>query len=152
MRIVLVEIRGDHLPGRRCGPGSTGRWHENIHVGLRHRAEVVQLVPGDAAAAQWTFEVQIRSATNGTIDFGGPFVQGRRGDRHVKLAWGEVDEDGAFRVFRAAKLLLDDIDTGAIDDALRPRQRLVARLGLTDAKGHPRCARVRAPDVAWFAG
>jgi Family of unknown function (DUF5990) len=29
---------------------------------------------------------------------------------------------------------------------------LVARLGLTDARGHPVCARVRPPAVAWSCG
>ncbi|MDH6707368.1 hypothetical protein P3T27_004105 [Kitasatospora sp. MAA19] len=29
---------------------------------------------------------------------------------------------------------------------------LVARLGLTDAKGHPLCAAVRPPVVTWAAG
>ena len=29
---------------------------------------------------------------------------------------------------------------------------LVARLGLTDAKGHPLCASVRPPRVEWSAG
>jgi len=33
----------------------------------------------------------------------------------------------------------------------RPGYGLVARLGLTDAKGNPRCATVRPADIVWSA-
>ena len=54
-------------------------------------------------------------------------------------------------MFRRAKLWLDAIDPGVVEAALGS-QLLVARLGLTDAKGHPLCASVRPPLVEWSAG
>jgi hypothetical protein len=52
---MIVEILGSDLPGRRCGPAPDGSYYMNIHVGLARRTETVNLVPGDAASARWTF-------------------------------------------------------------------------------------------------
>jgi hypothetical protein len=53
-------------------------------------------------------------------------------------------------MFRRAKLVLTDVQPDTIAAAQRSGL-LVARLGLTDAKGHPVCARVRPPAVQWSA-
>jgi hypothetical protein len=53
-------------------------------------------------------------------------------------------------MFRRAKLMLGGVDpdvlTAAVGSGL-----LVRRLGLTDAKGHPLCARVVPPRITWSA-
>ena len=46
--------------------------------------------------------------------------------------------------------MLDAIDAVTLD-AARRYGSLVARLGLTDAKGHPLCAAVRPPLIRWSA-
>lgn len=85
------------------------------------------------------------------VDFKGPYIQGRPHERFIYLSWGTVDSDETFNMFRRAKLWLNAIDAAVID-AARTSGRLVARLGLTDAKGHPLCASVRPPGVRWSAG
>ena len=57
---------------------------------------------------------------------------------------------GAFVMFRRAKLHLDAIPAQVLEDAVVGGV-LVARLGLTDAKGQPLCAAVRPPLVEWSA-
>jgi hypothetical protein len=52
-------------------------------------------------------------------------------------------------LFRSAKLRLNDVPGEVTDDASRPGGRLVDSLGLTDAKGQPRCARVPPLDITW---
>jgi hypothetical protein len=111
---VPVELEGCDLPGRRCGPDPEGRWYENIHVGPRGRREPVDLVPGDAPSARWEFDVTVRIAPDGAIDFAGPFVHGKRGERCLYLSWGEVGDDGGFDLFRAAKLTLVDVDPAVV--------------------------------------
>jgi hypothetical protein len=59
--------------------------------------------------------------------------------------------DGGFAKFRRAKLFLDGVDPETAAAAVESGF-LVARLGLTDAKGNPLCAGVRPPLVAWSAG
>ena len=149
---MLVRIEADDLPGRSCAPADAPTRYENVHVGLQRGREPVELVPGDAPAASWDFELVTRTGADGALDVGGPFAQGRRGDRFVYLTWGTVAADGAFTMFRRAKLHLADVDPGVLARAAAGEGRLVARLGLTDERGNPVCARVRPPAVTWSCG
>jgi hypothetical protein len=54
-------------------------------------------------------------------------------------------------MFRRAKLMLDAVPPDVLRRAV-DSGRLVGRMGLTDDKGHPRCAAVRPPVVEWTAG
>lgn len=145
---MIVEIRGKDLPGRRCGPAPDGSFYENIHVGLARRTETVELLPGDAEIARWEFEITLRDVEGG-FDVGGPFVHGKREERHLGLRWGILGDDGSFTVFRAAKLRFSDVDPSIIRRAVKTGGRLIASIGLTDEHGWPRCASVRPPDVSW---
>jgi len=150
---VEIRIEGFDLPGRECGasPGFPG--YENIHVGVQRRGkrdELLGLTPGDARTAKWTLHCDLVQ-TAGGVDLKGPYVQGRPFERFIYLSWGAVDAAGGFNMFRRAKLWLDAIPVDVMR-AATGSERLVARLGLTDAKGHPLCAAVRPPKVEWMAG
>jgi Family of unknown function (DUF5990)/Domain of unknown function (DUF5655) len=162
---VTVLIDGYDLPGLSCQPEPDGTRHQNIHVALhmnKARGDrpalampgspwlAAEPVPGDAPSARWELEVTVKRGDEG-LDFGGLFVRGDRSDRHLGLAWGDVPGDGTLRLFRGAKLRLVDVDPGLIEEAMRPGQRLVARIRLTDAKGNPVCARVHPPALVWSA-
>lgn len=136
---MRVEIHGTRLPG------STFAGYEDVRVGLRTRDEVVELVAGDAQRAFWSVDVRVRELDDGTFDFTGPAVAGRRGDRSVKLAW----LDGSGELFRAAKLRLDRVALETVADALRNDRTLVATVTLTDAKGGPTCASVPDTLISW---
>jgi hypothetical protein len=141
-----VRIEGVELPGRVCGA------YAGVHVGVQRRGEPFELVPGDAPDATWEFDVTTKPGPGGdagAIDVGGPFAQGRRGDRFLYLTWGTVDGEGTFTMFRRAKLHLADVDADVLDRAATGEGVLVGRLGLTDECGMPRCARVRPPTVRW---
>jgi hypothetical protein len=116
---------------------------------LARRTETVELVRGDADHARWEFEMLLRRDDDGLWDFGGPFVLGRRGERHLGLRWLRATGHGEHEVFRGAKLRLEDLDPRLVEEALQSRKKLVAELGLTDEKGYPRCASVRPPLVRW---
>jgi hypothetical protein len=120
---------------------------ENVHVGVQLRREPSELVPGDRTDATWNIDVEV-VRRDGALDFRGPAVQGKRGDRFVYLTWGNVDADGSFEMFRRAKLMLDRIDPGLVDAALAGNG-LGARVELSDGRGGPRCARVDPPAIEW---
>lgn len=144
-----IVIEGVDLPGRRCaGPGEPAAY-ENVHVGIRHGNEVLDLVSGGADTASWTAHVRVVVEDAG-IDYRGPYVQGKRGDRHLALRWGTV-EGTHFELFRGAKLRLDLIEPAIVRNADRTGWRLRGTLGLTDACGMPRCASVKPPDILWTA-
>jgi hypothetical protein len=140
---------GQRSSGSALWPNSGRGSYENIHVGIVRRGDTIELVPGDAPSARWWIEVTVRGNDDGTLDYGGPFVRGRRGERHLRLRWGTVGSDGSFTVFRAAKLRFSDVDAAVVQQVLRSDGRLIGSLGLTDAQGWPRCASVRPPDIAW---
>ncbi len=110
---------------------------------------MAELVPGDAAEARWTCEIELRSGRDGGLRLSGPFVFGKPGDYSFYLSWGTVAADGSFTHFRAAKLRLADVDPTVWNEAQQPGRILVGRLGLTDAKGQPCCAGVGPQDISW---
>ncbi len=147
MRLVLI---GTDLPGRTfCDPDGTPL--ANVHVGVQIRAEPDHLVRGDASTARWELEIDTAIDSDGELDFRGPAVHGKRGDRFVYLTWGNVDDAGTFQMFRRAKLMLNRVDPDLIHEATK-RGRLGGRVRLTDDCGAPRCARVDPPAISWNVG
>lgn len=145
---LVVTIEGYDLPGRSCHPAGAAGPYENIQVGVQRRDEVVSLVPGDADRAVWSLPVTVRTTQDGEVDFGGPFVHGRRGGRFLYLNWGSVTDE--FRMFRRAKLHFADCGVRTLRDALRSGE-LICRVQMSDRCGDPVCARVRAPAAQWSA-
>lgn len=109
--------------------------------------EPSQLIRADASEMRWEVEVSVVQR-NGSLDFRGPSVQGKRGDRFIYLTWGHVGPDETFEMFRRAKLMLDRVEPELIELAVTTG-RLDARVDLTGADGGPRCARVDPPAIAW---
>jgi len=147
--VLSLRIRGVDLPGARfdCADGQAG----TVHVGVQRGREVVGVVPGNAAEARWDVEVGIVAAPDGGIDFRGPYVHGKRGERFLYLSWGRIGTDGAFAMFRRAKLHLATIADEQLQGALQRGATLEARLRLTDGRGGPICASVRPPALQWRA-
>jgi hypothetical protein len=143
---VRVAIIGVNLPGRVfCRPDGTSM--DNVHVGVQLRRDPAQLVPADGAQATWEVDVDV-VRPGGRLDFRGPAVQGKRGERFVYLTWGNVGPENEFEMFRRAKLMLDRVDPVLIESAIAAGG-LRAVVDLTGADGGPRCARVDPPAVAW---
>jgi hypothetical protein len=140
-------IRGHNLPGRTFAGGDEPA--PNVHVGVQVRRDPVDIVPGDAATAQWQLDVRVEMDDDGAFDFKGPAVQGRRGERFIYLTWGDLDADGTFRMFRRAKLMLGQVEPELIRDASTGGRPLQATVDLTDGCGGPRCGRVGAPALSW---
>ncbi|MFD5465755.1 DUF5990 family protein [Kitasatospora sp. NPDC127059] len=147
-----LRIEATALPGRACGvaPGFPG--YRDIHVAVQRRgrpAELLDPQPGDAPRARWSLECAAKPLPDGGADVTGRYVQGGPGGRFVYLNWVTPEGD-AWSLFRRAKLLLAAVDDEVLERAVATGL-LVARLGLTDAKGHPLCAAVRPPRVTWSA-
>ncbi|WP_234046568.1 DUF5990 family protein [Streptomyces adelaidensis] len=149
-----IRIEAIDLPGRTCPAPADGNVtvYDNVHVAVQRRdrpAELLAPQPGHAPSATWTLECTALVSPTGT-DVKGPYVQDRLGRRFIYLSWGTVDESGTFTMFRRAKLMLDVIPADLLATAAHDGL-LVGRLGLTDARGGPLCARVEPPHITWTA-
>jgi hypothetical protein len=121
---------------------------EHVHVGVQVRREAADLIRADEPEASWDLAIEIVRGDD--LDFRGPAVQGKRGDRFIYLTWGDVGPDGSFEMFRRAKLMLDRIEPQVIESAIGA-DCLEARVDLTGHDGGPLCARVDPPAVSWSA-
>jgi hypothetical protein len=139
---LRVRIVGTELPGGTCGP------HRGIWVGIQVGKEVLQVVPGDTPRASWEVEVSAIGTSTKRPALRGPAVQGRGDERFFYLTWLAI-EGSARTMFRRAKLQLDAVPTGVLNEAVR-RGVLVGALAMTDA-GMPICASVRPPRITWSA-
>lgn len=134
-----VHVVGSSLPA----PVVSGHV---VLVGLQRGREVPG--PRRVGGTTMTFAAELEvTVTPAGIDYRGPWVHGRRGDRFLYLCWGHDDGSG-FVTDRRAKLLLGVLDPAEMATA-RPGSVLEARLPLTDAHGGPVCAAVRPPVVRW---
>jgi hypothetical protein len=149
--MITVRIRGHDLPGIRCAglPGIAKPVYEGVHVGVQRQKDVVEMVPGDAPEASWTLPIDVVPGRTGGLDFKGPWVHGKPGERFLYLSWGEVDDLGHFFGFRRAKLWLTTIGEERLQRALDTGAVIEGRLPLTDTKGGPICASVRPPVIEW---
>ena len=148
---MRIRIDGYDLPGLSCpgGPGFPG--YENIHVGVQRRNrrdELLGLCPGDAPQVSWTLDCEPTGRPD-RFDLLGPQVQGGPGARFVYLSW-VAGPAGEPALFRRAKLWLAAVPAEVLGAAL-DTGLLLGRLPLTDAKGHPLCARVVPPLISWTA-
>lgn len=151
---MQIRIEADRLPGRSCAPGPDFPGAQNVHVGVQRKNDpgpgtLLGVQPGDAPSATWTLECE-PATTDAGIVLRGPHIQNRSGGRFIYLSWVEIPADGATYMFRRAKLMFDAIPPDVLDAAVHSGV-LIARLGLTDAKGGPLCAAVRPPLIEWTA-
>jgi hypothetical protein len=138
-----VRVVGHHLPGIECAG------YRGIHVALQVGKDPTDPVPGDAEQAIFTAQIRLRRTEGEPADFAGPAVHGRKGARFLYLTWGEVTGDGAFTMFRRAKLHLADIPVTDVLKAAASGGAVEADLSLTGADGTPLCASVHPPRVLW---
>ncbi len=142
MSEVNLRVEGHRLPGR------TFAGRDQIEVGVQRRNDVEQTVPGDADAASFTVPVDVATSVDG-VDFRGPYVHGRKGERFLYLSWGQRGDDGGHRMFRRAKLQLSAVDPTLVERAATENLSLVGELALTDEQGSPLCASVGPPRISW---
>jgi hypothetical protein len=120
---------------------------ENVHVGVQVGRDPAQLARADTAGPSWEVDVNV-SRSGGRLDFRGPAVHGKRGDRFIYLTWVNVGPDDVFEMFRRAKLMLDRVETHVMEAAVGAGT-LCAEVDLTGGDGGPRCARIDPPAVTW---
>ena len=150
---MLLRIEGYDLPGRTCGAGRDFPGARNVHVAVQRKdrpSELLNVQPGDAESVAWDLECEAFTDADGTLTLRGRHIQNRLGGRFVYVSWGEVDDQGAFHMFRRGKLLLSRVDPQVMAAAVESGT-LLARMRMTDAKGHPAISHMQPPNLEWSA-
>lgn len=138
MTEIAVRVHAHNMPTDWC------RDHGVTQLGLSRAKEVVAAVSTDHAAADFDLTVDVVSKPAG-LDFRGPHVFGRPGERFLYLNWTcAPGGTGGGRV----KLQLAHADPELVESALTGGT-LVADLDLTSTKGGPVYASVRPPALTW---
>lgn len=134
-----VRIIGEPLPA----PVFAG---QAVLVGMQ-RGRFVDS-PRPVVGSSMTFHAALDVVvTPDGVDFRGPWVQGKRGNRFLYLCWGHESAEG-FETVRRAKLVLGVLDPAEMVSA-PPGAVLEARLPLVGADGGPVCAAVHPPAIRW---
>ena len=154
--VVKIEIRGHHLPGRTWQSEGRGAGQTSTSRCRSARTRSVSS-PATCWSAKWDVDVQVVTGDDGALDFKGPAVHGKRGERFLYLTWGDVGPDESFAMFRRAKLMLNHVDADLVSRAERlgravvandrshgRRGRAAVRTGRSTASTGPRAA-VRTP-------
>jgi len=147
---MVIQVDGRNLPGITCNPGPNTGLYENIHVGIGPLGKPNELFRGDATSTSWRVDIRVVVESDGSLDYRGPMVSGKRGDRFIYLNWGTVARGGEFRLMRRAKVDLSALDPLIVRQALDESAELHCAVDLTDAKGNPTCTRFRPPATSWL--
>lgn len=142
---MRVRLIGTDLPGKDFPDSNySGNCYEDIFVGIQRGKENEQLTSGTANEAIFEFEMTPKAELDAT----GPYVHGRKSERFIYLSWvaGPKRE-----MFRRAKIFLSSIPLPVWTEADREGSVLEGRLGLTDSRGGPLCARVPTGAIRWIS-
>lgn len=148
---MIVEIRGVNGPGRRCNPAPEHGPYEDVQVAVGHSTNPIGMVPADTRGVDWRVPVRV-VREDGRLDFRGPSVNGKRGDRHIYLNWFNREPDGQLRLFRRGKVMLEGLDPRLVEQAERSDAALRCTINLTNEKGLPTTARFWPQDLDWRVG
>jgi hypothetical protein len=123
-------------------PGRSFAQCEDLEVGWGQGKTVMDAVPGDSVEARFTAHLHARQRADGTVDFAGPLVQGKSGERFLYLVWTcAADRKTPLRRIKVPlhQLTWEDLQNGQI----------VAHLQMTGPDGGPLAATPKAPYLRW---
>lgn len=97
--------------------------------------------PDGRNVVKWTTEITAKTVANGSIDFAGTAVHGKRGERFFYLSWSGV-RNGHREMFRRIKIHLRDVTAAELTRVAKTGGSLVARVHAVAKDGGPACASV----------
>ncbi len=133
-----MEIVCTELPG--AGPRS-------LHLGIQRDEVITEIASADSKKIVFSPTFRARQNTDGSVNFLGPFAHGPKAERFVYLNWTTTKVPTA--MVGRIKLHLNHIKWDAVERAAQLKKPIRACLVLTNAKGGPVLASVRADVAKW---
>lgn len=143
-----IKVVGTELPGTTFRePDGTVR--EPVYLGIQKGRSVVESVPADRSSVEFAPVFTIRKGRSGSLDFFGPFAQGKPGERFFYLSWGVRKSPGELEMFRRLKVSLSHLEPRDVEAAARSGTGMTVRIRLTDEQGAPLCATPPPGYIHW---
>lgn len=148
---LTIEVVCRHLPGLSFKDSSSpdAETIEPVYLGIQKGAEVIEAVPADQKQVIFRPTFKIAKQTDGSPNFLGPFAKGTPQERFFYLSWGVMTKDNRFEMFRRAKIHLNHLTWEQVREALASDQPLKVVIDMTDKRGGPLCASIRADRADW---
>ncbi len=140
-----VRIVCEGLPAHLF-EGCDGR--RDIRVDLQTKTGQKPGAPAGRNALRFLTSVKVKSAGDGTQDYSGEAVHGKRGERFLYLSWSG-EKGGIREMFRRAKIHLRELTLAQTEMGLHG-SILVARIHAVAKDGGPACASVPLLDGGWI--
>lgn len=140
---IVIEIVCEALPGLQYeGRGP-------LHLGIQRDSEIVEAVPTDRNHTTFRPALRVRKHTDGSANLLGPFAHGPRAERFIYLNWVIVRDGTPREQIGRIKLHLNHIKYEDAQKAAARKKPIKVTLQLTNEKGKPVFASVRASQAKW---
>jgi hypothetical protein len=136
---VTIMLVCTHFPG--CSFDGCDDLQVGLQTGRGQGNRIIDAVPGDSTEARFTVDLQARRAED-TVDFSGPLVQGRPGERFLYLTW--ISAAHPQNPLRRVKVPLQQLSWDDLQNG-----QVVAHLRMTGADGSPLAATPKSPALRW---
>lgn len=126
--------------------GFDGRQDIQVELSTRNGPEAG--TPHGTSAVAWTTESILKPLPDGSVDFAGPAVEGKRGERFFYLSWSSRTFHGRER-FRRTKIPLWKLTADQLKHLQTTGGTLTARISALARDGGPACATVPLLGGGW---
>ncbi|MCB0519144.1 MAG: hypothetical protein H6577_05550 [Lewinellaceae bacterium] len=140
---ITIQLHCKAFPGKAFGTFS------NVHLGIQKGKETVEETSCATVSKVFNLPIFIKEDKEGRPDFSGEFVHGKLGDRFLYLVWFEKEEWGK-TMFRRGKIKLQHLTWERIQAAIAAQKPIATEVFLTDKKGGPVCATLKAENIRWL--
>lgn len=146
---ITIKLICKDLPGTEFHDEAKGLHYRNVHLGIQHKEDVIDIVPGDSKTAEFAPVFIVAPIGDGSTNFTGPFAKGTKTERFFYLNWGVLVRPGIIHQFRRTKIHLSHLKWKDVERATKANKPITATISLTDDKGWPLCASVKSTHIKW---
>jgi hypothetical protein len=140
---ITIEIICTNPPGTTIGD------RHPVHIAIQKDEELMDAEPADHERIVFKPTLRVREHTDGSVNFLGPYAHGPRAERFIYLVWAVMPLGQPAQRFSRIKLHLNHIRWTDVQKALTRKKPIEVTLPLTNAKGQPLVATVRANVAKW---
>jgi hypothetical protein len=123
--------------------------NRSLHLGIQRDDVITDAAPTHSKRIVFRPIFRARRDADGAVNFLGPFAQGPKAGRFIYLNWATTNGGVLTAMIGRIKLHLNHITWAAVKQAAEGNEPIRVKLALTNAKGGPVMASLRADVAAW---